>query len=67
VTEKYVSVGKIGLRPLLRVACRGSALYLYLPKDLVEAHGIMVGDLIEVVLGEIRRQMKSVPGAKEDD
>jgi len=65
--EKYVVVGKIGLKPLLRVSVRGSALYLYLPKDLVEAYGIMAGDQIEVMLGEIRRREKYAPGAKEDD
>jgi len=66
VTEKYVPVGKIGLRPLLRVACRGEALYLYLPKDLVEAHGIRAGDLIEVMLGEVRRQERFVKEERKD-
>jgi len=63
--QEYVEVGKIDRAPLLRVSARGGALYLYLPKDMVEAYGIMSGDLIEVKLGAIRRSRKYVPEAEK--
>jgi len=56
--KEYKEVGEIGRSPLLRVSARGAALYLYLPKDLVEAYGIIASDLIEVKLGKILRQIR---------
>jgi len=64
VTE-YRVVGKIGLRTLLKAAARGGALYLYVPKDLVDVYGLMGGDQVEVTLGEIRREARMVKEAEK--
>jgi len=55
---EYEVVRKIGLRTLLKVACRGGALYLHLPKDLVDNYGILGKDVVEVSLGEVRRRKR---------
>jgi len=64
---EYVVVGKIGLRTLLRAAVRGGALYLYVPKQIVEAYGLMGGDQVEASLGEVRRRESLVKEAEKDE
>lgn len=53
--EKETETIKIGITTLARVSMRGGALYLYLPRDLVEAYGLMAGDKVEVKLEKLHR------------
>lgn len=62
----YVVVGKIGLRLILKAAVRGGALYLYIPKNLVEVYGLAGGDHVEVTLGEVRREARQVKEAEKE-
>jgi len=55
-------IGKIDETRTLRCAQRGSGLYLFLPKDLVEIYELMGGDRITVKLLEHYR-----PGGKEEE
>ena len=56
--EKETETVKIGITTLARVSMRGGALYLYLPRDLVEAYGLMAGDKVEVNLKKLHRSKR---------
>jgi len=59
-------VREIGVTVLLRVSSRGGALYLYVPRDVADAYGILIGDKVEAKLIRIRRSGKHAREATED-
>jgi len=42
----------------MRVSAHGGGLYLYIPKDVSDVHGIMAGDKLEV---QLLRHWKPAP------
>jgi len=65
--ERFEEIGNVGESRTLRVSASGRGLYLYLPKELVEMHGILAGDRIEVKLGKIHRPKRTVRGEQEGE
>jgi len=63
--EEYQEIGKIGHEALLNVTTKGTGLCLYLPKDIVDVHGIMASDRIEVKLERHYRQKRFTKGGGE--
>ena len=59
---EYQPIGKIGENRTLKVSIRGAAFYLYLPKDFVEVHDLMAGDMVECKLERIFRPEKHAGG-----
>jgi len=50
VTKIYELAEKLGVTVLTHVSAHGGGLYLYIPRDLVEAYKIVAGDKIEAQL-----------------
>jgi len=50
---------KLGVTVLTHVSVHGGGLYLYIPRDLVEAYKIVAGDKVEV---QFQRLFKPAPG-----
>jgi len=46
----YEESGKLGITLLMRVSRHGGGLYLYIPRDIADVHGIEGEDKIEVEL-----------------
>jgi len=55
LTSNLDKIKDLKLKPVLRVSQRGAALYLYIPKDIVEVCGVRAGDKIEVELRTLYR------------
>ena len=63
MVREYEEKGTLKVTVLARVASHGTALYLYIPKDIAEAYGIVAGDKVEV---QFLRHFKPVnPEAEE--
>ena len=62
VNKEFTEIGSVGLTTLLNVSARGTGLYLFIPKKIVEVYGIMNGDRIEVKLGKMHREKRFVKG-----
>ena len=57
---KEIKLGRIDVRILARVSAHGGGLYLYLPKDIAGAYGIVAGDRVEVQLMRHFKPVKRV-------
>lgn len=58
--DQIREIRKIREDRVLKVAGRGGALYLYLPKDFVELYGVIAGDRIEVKLESLYRKTEYI-------
>ena len=56
--EEFEKIGEVRETRTLNVSQRGTGLYLFLPKGLVEVYGLMAGDRIKAKLTDIFRPKK---------
>jgi len=59
MTKIFELAEKLGVTVLTHVSAHGGGLYLYIPRDLVEAYKIHAGNKIEA---QFLRLFKPVPG-----
>ena len=61
--KEFEKVKSLKITVLMRVSAHGNGLYLYLPKDIVEAYGIIAGNKLGVQILD-HYQPKTAKGVK---